>query len=242
MPTIDWGHPAFDVFTGTAREGFEGVRTWKYMLLKPAERRAAGGDRVLVTYDDGAPALVEARRGQGRVVLYTSTVNRAWSDWSIRTSFLPVVQRLAAWLTGSLETRRDVPTVVGQPRAIVVGDAQRLVSVLGPDGRDRPAAALQRAPGGPPTLAPDQPGLWQVKVEERGQTRFDPRYAFAALPDPRESDTTRLDPQELTAYFGGETHVSHAGDTPGGSREIPLWSILLLLGIAAFVGEGMLLV
>jgi hypothetical protein len=239
---VDWTHPAFDVFTGTAREGFEGVRTWKYMLLKPAERRAAGSDRVLVSYDDGAPALVEARRGQGRVVLYTSTVNRAWSDWSIRTSFLPSIQRMAAWLTGALEVRRDTPTLVGRPRAIEIGEGQRLVSIAAPDGRERPASALVLAPGGSPSLVPDQPGLWQVKVEERGQTRFDPRFAFAALPDPRESDTTRLDPQELTAYFGGETHVRVASDDPGGKREIPLWSILLLLGIAAFLAEGMLLV
>ncbi len=240
--TVDWSHPALDVFTGTAREGFEGVRTWRYMLLKPAERRGPASDRVLVTYDDGAPALVEAKRGQGRVVLYTSTVNRAWSDWSIRTSFLPAIQRLAAWLTGSLETRRDVATPVGKPRAITIAEGQRLVSIVGPDGRDRPAASLQRPPGGPPTVVPDQPGLWQVKVEERGQTRFDPRWSFAALADPRESDTTRLEPQELTAYFGGEALVRHDGDNPGGSREIPLWSILLLLGIAAFVAEGMLLV
>ena len=49
-----------------AREGLESVRTWRYMLLKPGERGAAAArERVLVRYDDGAPALVEARRGEG---------------------------------------------------------------------------------------------------------------------------------------------------------------------------------
>jgi hypothetical protein len=238
---VDWGHPALQVFSGPAREGFEGVRTWKYMLLKPVERKRGEGDRVLVSYDDGAPALVEARRGQGRVMLYTSTVDRSWSDWTIRTSFLPAVQRIAAWLSGGLEERRDAPSVVEAPRAVAVGEGQTLVSVVGPDGRERPASALRSATGGPPIVVPDQPGLWQVKVEERGQARLDPRLAFAVHPDPRESDTTRLDPQELTAYFGGATHARVATDRPGGERDIPLWSILLVLGIAAFLAEGLLL-
>ncbi len=238
---VDWSHPALEVFGGAAREGFEGVRTWKYMLLKPVERKAAG-ERVLVSYDDGAPALVEARRGQGRVMLYTSTVDRSWSDWTIRTSFLPAVQRIAAWLSGGLKERRDAPSVVNVPRVVTAGEGQNLLALVGPDGRERPASALQRAAsGGAPTLVPDRPGLWQVKVEERGQTRLDPRLAFAVFPDPRESDTTRLDPQELTAYFGGATHARLASDKPTGDRAIPLWSILLALGVAAFLGEGLLL-
>jgi len=238
---IDWSHPALQVFTGEAREGFEGVRIWKYMLLKPAEKKAPA-ERVIASYDDGAPALVEARRGQGRVVLYTSTVDREWSDWTIRTSFLPAVQRLAAWLAGGLDARRDAPSLVGAPRAITVGDGQRLVAVLGPDGRERAAASLPRAEeGGAPSVVPDRPGLWSVKVEERGQVRLDPRLAFAALPDPRESDTTRLDPVELTAYFGGATHARLASSENAGDREIPLWSLLLALGLAAFLAEGLLL-
>jgi hypothetical protein len=241
---IDWAHPALQIFTGQAREGFEGVRTWKYMLLKPVEKKGEGADHVMVSYDDGAPALVEARRGQGRVVLYTSTVDRDWSDWTIRTSFLPTVQRIAAWLAGGLELRRDAPSVVNAPRTLVAGEGQKLVSVVSPDGRERPVSDLARpaGPNGSPSLVPDRPGLWQVKVEERGQTRLDPRLAFAVMPDPRESDTTRLDPSELTAYFGGASHAKVATADPAGERSIPLWSILLVLGLAAFLAEGMLLV
>ncbi len=237
---VDWSHPALQIFTGAAREGFEGVRTWKYMLLKPAERKGAG-ERVLVSYDDGAPALVEARRGQGRVLLYTSTADRGWSDWAIRTSFLPAVQRIAAWLSGGLEARRDAPSVVNAPRNLSPGEGQRVVAAVAPDGRERPASALPQTPAGAAVLVPDRPGLWQVMVEERGQTRLDPRLAFAVLPDPRESDTTRLDPQELTAYFGGATHARLAGDAPAGERSVPLWSVLLVVGLAAFLIEGLLL-
>ena len=242
--TVDYAHPALSVFAGAAREGLEGTRTWRYMLLKPAPGEGRGrrgpSDRVLMAFDDGAPALVEARRGRGRVLLFTSTVDRGWSDWTIRTSFLPAVQRFAAWLAGALEERHDAPTRVGAPHPLPLGDGQRAVALLGPDGRERP---LRAGPGGEPAAAvPDRPGLWQVKVEEGGQERLDPRLAFAALPDPRECDTTRLDTRELTAWFGGSSHARLAdAGAPPSDRSTPLWSILLAAAVALFLAEGLLL-
>jgi hypothetical protein len=254
---IDWEHPALAVFSGPAREGFEGVRIFRYMLLKPerAKKEAASAERVLARYDDGAPALVEARRGRGHVILYTSTVDREWTDWTIRTSFLPTMQRLAAYLAGGLEEQRSEATVVLAPRTLTLAAGARLVSLVAPDGRERSAASLGKAkpaeaqagagPDAPQQLrvVPDQPGIWQVKVEEGGAARVDPKLSFAVLPDPRESDTARLDPAELTAYFGGATHAKIAGDGRGAGegRTIPLWSLLLIVAIGAFFAEGLLL-
>ena len=244
LAEIDWDHPALRVFTGQAREGLESVRAWRYMLLKPGAKD--GGARVLARYDDGATALVEARRGRGRVMLYASTLDPEWSDWTIRTSFLPAMQRIAAWLAGALDERRSAPGVVGAPRPITMPAGQVLAAVVGPDGRERREATARgdAAREGAPVVTPDRPGLWQVKVRDlaTGGERLDPALSFAAWPDPRESDTRRLEPSELTAWFGGEALARVASDgKPAGSREVPLWSWLLLLAIAAFLAEGLLL-
>ena len=98
---IEETHPALAVFTGEAREGLTGARFSRYMLTRPAGRGEPPS--VLAAFEDGAPALVEARRGKGRVLLYTSTVDREWTDWPLRTSFLPAMQRFAGWLSGELD-------------------------------------------------------------------------------------------------------------------------------------------
>ena len=248
LAEIDWEHPALQVFTGPGREGLESVRTWRYMLLKPGARD--GGVRVLARYDDGAPALVEARRGRGRVMLHASTLDPEWSDWTIRTSFVPAMQRVAAFLAGSLDERRSVPVVVGAPHLVVLPPGATLAAVVGPDGRERRVAgAGGPGPGRPgpeaaPVVTPDRPGVWQVRVRDgaTGGERMDPTLAFAVWPDPRESDTRRLEPAELTAWFGGEAVAKVATDgKPSGTREMPLWSWLLLLAVAAFLLEGLLL-
>lgn len=107
---IDELHPALAVFTGEAREGLSGARFTRYMLTRPAGRGEPPA--VLAAFDDGAPALVEARRGKGRVLLYTSTVDREWTDWPLRTSFLPAMQRLAGWLSGELDGGRSFAAVI----------------------------------------------------------------------------------------------------------------------------------
>jgi hypothetical protein len=244
---VDWDHPALAVFTGVAREGFLGARTYRYILARPAARADGPAPRVIASFDDGAPALVEARRGKGRVLLFTSTADRDWTDWPIRTSFLPALQRFAAFLVGGLEERREAPSAVGARRAIRVGEGETLAALVGPDGRERPRAELERAglaDEGPGAygFAPPEPGLWRVKVASRGGERVDRRLTFAVWPDPRESDTRRLAPGELTAWFGGEGHAQVEGDArASGGREVPLWSVLLVLGLAAFFLEGLLI-
>jgi hypothetical protein len=247
---VAWDHPALSIFTGDAREGFLGARTWRYVLARPApgaKQASEPAPQVLASFDDGAPALVEARRGKGRVLLFTSTADRDWTDWPIRTSFLPAMQRFAGFLAGALEERREPPALVGVRRTLRLGEGEGLVALLGPDGRERSRSELEREgltenPPGVLEWTPREPGVWRVKVAAGGAERLEPRLAFVVSPDPRESDTRRLDPSELTAWFGGETHAKVEGQAhAAGGKEIPLWSILLVLGLAAFFLEGVLL-
>ena len=247
LARIDEAHPALAVFTGEAREGLAGARFQRYMLTRPAG--PGEPPQVLAAFEDGAPALVEARRGQGRVLLYTSTVDRDWTDWPLRTSFLPAMQRFTGWLAGGLDDRRDPPTVVGTPRTLHLGPGRRLEALVAPDGKAWPArdlgATVTTRPdgGGDVTFTPRQPGVWQARVEERGATRVDAALAFAAVVDPRESDTRRLEPAALTAWLGGQgtARVDGAGGGGGGTSELPLWSVLLAVAVALFLAEAALL-
>jgi hypothetical protein len=242
---VDLAHPALSVFQGDAKEGLVGVRVSRYVLTRPAPRGAA--PRVLATFDDGAPALLEARRGKGRVLLFTSTADRDWTDWPIRTSFLPAMQRFAGWLAGGLDDRREPAGRVGEPRALSLEPGEELVALVGPDGRERRRAELERAGleerGGALRFTPREPGLWRVRISAGGAERLEPRLAFAVAFDPRESDTRRLRPEELTAWLGGEAHarVEGAGAPGRAGAEVPLWSILLVLGVVAFFVEGLLI-
>ena len=131
------------------------------------------------------------------MLLFTSTADRDWSDFAIRTSFLPLMQRFSAYLAGAVDERREAPALVGVRRTLRLGEGEALVALVGPDGRERPRAELERgglveAEPGALELTPRVPGLWQVKIAQGGQERLEPRLAFAVSPNPRESDTRRI--------------------------------------------------
>jgi len=235
---VEWQNPLFRVFSAADREGLLAARTFKYALLKPD---AAGSSQTLLSYDDGAPALVESQAGQGRVLLYTSTVSHAWTDWPVRVSFLPVLQQAVSWLGGSLEERTSPPSAVGDERTVVPSSGTRIAAVRAPDGTP---LTLRREPGsevaGVPVAAP---GLYRVEVQpDRGAVREEPALDFVARLDPKESDLRRVSEDELKAQLGGSgsAQVASSALAAEGIHGTPLWSGLLLLGVLAVLGEGAL--
>ncbi len=235
--SIDVTHPVLQVFTGVGREGLTATRTYRYFLLQPG--RDDDGAKVLASFDDGAPAFVEKQLGLGRVLLFTSTVDRDWSDWPIQTSFLPALQQAAAHLSRSLEAVPPPDAVVGAAYPIVLPAGATLAEVIAPDGQPR---AVQRRSDAPPLLAEiDVPGVWLPRGRFAGETSDRELWelAFAAHVDPRESDPTRLQPAELAAMAGG-AKVEIATESADRTTQTPLYSVLLLLGVLAFLAEGFL--
>jgi len=230
---LDLRHPVLRVFSGTTQDGFRAARIWRYFLLQPGVE--GDGSHVLATWDDGAPALVERAVGEGRVLLYTSTADRDWSDWAIQSSFLPTVQQAAGWLARALEERQPADLAVGAIHRIRPGEGVRVEKVVGPDGRERPVEVQE----GELQVGPlDRPGAWRVIGPD---DRAIDDLAFTVRLDPVESDTRRLQPAELQAHLGGEHSAVEQSPVAERKQQTPIWSILAALAIAAFCAEGALI-
>jgi len=234
---LEWTHPLFRVFGPAEREGLESARTFRYALLKPE-----GQAHTLASYDDGAPALIEKAFGAGRVLLYTSSASRAWTDWPIRVSFLPVLQQAVSWLADALEQRQPAVAMVGEERTLSAAGGARVEKVLGPDGQP---VTLRRETSHPDdAVVPiGAPGQYRALIGLRGvEPREEPAMTFVAALDPRESDLRRVDEAELKAQLGGagSAQVAASAAAAQGAHGTPLWSGLLLLGALALLGEGAL--
>lgn len=226
-------HPIFSPFTGRAGEGLQSARFFKYMLLESEGGGADAPSQVLATYDDGAPAFAVGRHGDGRVVLYTSTVDRDWGDLAIRTSFLPLIQRTSSFLTGSLEERESMRPRVGATVNLRPQGSGAIGQVKSPSGEEVP---LRRDDGVAVAGPLEEPGVYEVQ-DGAGKPLAD--LAFAAALDPAESDLARIDPAALEAWFGEATVTRGEGgdDAPA----VPLWTWLIAAAALAFFFEGVLL-
>ncbi len=233
LTQVAMNHPVLIPFTGRAREGLLSTRFYRYALFE-GDAQGVQTD-VLGTMDDGAPVFLAARRGQGRVFVYASTVDRDWSDLPIRTSFLPLVQRVTAWLTGTLDEREEVRALVGGTVALTPEAGQSPVSARAPSGLEVALTPLPSGAGVTGGPLPE-PGAYVV-VDANGAAL--PRLGFAAGIDAAASNLSRHELDALSNWLGEES-VRTVGST-GPQSATPLWTWLIVIAVLAFFLEGALL-
>ncbi len=217
--------------------GLSRVRTHTLMLMEPdakAERE------VLARFSNEAPALVERRVGEGRVLLLATTIDRDWSDLAIRPGFLPLVQQVVLYLAGALQDSGPRILEVSAPRDIVPPRGSAAVEVRAPDGTttripvvvDTPDAAREgRAPAGPGVryTGTTMPGLYRVyAIVEGGEPREVTGERFSVLAPRGESDLSKAPPDVLAAAVPSGAIV-RGGEPENG--DFQLWPMLLLFAV-----------
>ena len=227
LAPIDRHHPLLASFPARG-EGLASARFFQFMLLAPVPD--APGRSVVLRYENGAPALVEAEIGRGRVLLLTTTVDREWTDLPIRPGFLPLMQESARRLAGAPSGEASTGLLVGQRREIAMGADDRRIDVIKPSGELRsltpdPSA---RPRDGKPAARPllftetDEPGAYRVRATRADGSAVDrPDESFVVNVDVRESDPARLPADRRPDRVRGE---AAGGNVP--KRRLELWHAL----------------
>ncbi|MFZ5476603.1 MAG: VWA domain-containing protein [Myxococcota bacterium] len=147
----------FRPFARSGREGFSRVRTRRAMTLEPYAE--TGEVQTLLRWTGGAPALLERRIGNGRVLLWTGTIDLGWGNLPLQSVFMPFVQRMTGYLGGDVgPAATTTEGTVGEVLRIPLPPSAGNVEVTGPGGQIVPAS---REDGGV-VLSPAEPGGYSV--------------------------------------------------------------------------------
>jgi hypothetical protein len=232
--TVGWrdhSHQVFEIFRAPRSGDFTAARVYRYRTLEPGP-----GDRVLARYDDGAAAAVERRVGNGRVIAWTTTLDREWSDLPQTPVFLPLIHQFIKYLAQYERTTEW--TTVGQVvdlSAMLKSRADRIV--MTPSGNRVTVPSTE-----PGIVELNEQGVYEVRAAATGAAGRAERIAVNL--DPAESDLSVVDPQELVAAVTGRASAAAAGQS--GPAEISagdaekqqsLWWYLLLAGMVLLAGE-----
>lgn len=180
--TPDTEHPMLSVFRALPDASLLTARVRKYTLLDTAARGA--DTRVLLSYTDGAPALVERRVGQGHVLMFTTSIDRDWNELPFKTSYLPLVQQAMAYLASVLDQARVGDIVAGQVETIPVPDGLLGLAVVGPTGAQTHYGPSDLGAGDIRYRETATPGVYSV-VEKRQHGEV--TRSFVVGTDARES-------------------------------------------------------
>ena len=238
---IDYTHPVFELFGGTRSGDVTTARFFRYRPIEPVESAS-----VLARFDDGKPALVERRVGDGRVLFWASTIDNFWNDLALKPVYLPFVHRLIEHLADyvpptpwfsvgqvlSLAEQRSLLTDAGLADANLVA--------VSPSGDRIPVSDGARA--GFLTLA--EQGFYEIRD---ASTTEDSPLTLGVNVDLSESDLTTIDPDELASSVTGRVAAGPTDDALGGAgrefsaedleRRQGVWWYLLIAAFLLFVAE-----
>ncbi len=238
---LDRRHPLLQPFlTGRASESLLSATFARYLLLQPTPR-SQGETTVLLSFESGAPALVERTVGRGRVLLFTSTLDRDWNDLPIQPAFLPLVQQVVRHLSRAPLQKAETETLIGQTRDIKLQAGDTRVEVALPSGKTRLFERLQ----GRKLLSfteTREPGFYRVATAgDTGVLKARPSEHFAVNLDAAESDLQLAPASRLAALQRPllQNDVSPSGKNP--KRKVELWHALGWLLLVLLLGEALLL-
>ena len=240
---VDYSSRVFELFRAPRSGDFTSPRYFRY--------RSLGGtlqEGVLARFDDGSPALVERRIGEGRVLVWASTFDTYWTDLPLHPVYLPFVHQLVRHAAGFSEPKPH----------FTVGDVVE-IGRTGATARETAAPADSAASGAAAAtswivmtpaggrlnlenglLQLDEAGFYEVRPErpEMGEA-----FVVAANVDVSESELAEMDPDALVAAVtpdgGADTRVARTAAPSAEDRERrqSLWWYLLIGAFALLAAE-----
>lgn len=211
LATVKYEHPIFVPFKEPNHGDFGKARFYRIFQAVPTKDAT-----VIAAYDDGSPALFEKPYGTlGRVLCFTSTIDREWNDLPIRAVYLPFLHESIKYL--ALKDIDAAPNYrVGDSVELKVGADENgggvrssEIAVFNPNNVE---TRLQRNEG--TTEAPSRgsvfydetavPGIYSVHTSGAA-----PSY-FVVNVDTTESDLAARDIEELTSMLKGAADESVA--------------------------------
>ena len=193
---VDYSHPVFEVFSAPRSGDLTAPRFFRYRPLVVGPEAV-----VLARFDNGEAAMTEQIVGDGRVLVWTSTVDSFWNDFALKPIYLPFVHKVVEYLAAY-----EAPTpylTAGQVLDLSEYSGAAGLDVASPNlvardpSEDRVAVGNVGRPG---FLELTDQGFYEVRDTDAGDAE---PVVVAVNVDLNESNLERVDPEELVAMVTG---------------------------------------
>jgi hypothetical protein len=184
---VAFSHFVLSAFQDPKFGDLSGITFKSLWKSEPAE-----GSDVLMRAANGSPLLCERPFGKGRVLLFTSTCDRDWTNFPARVTYLPFIHRLVGYLAlkqagkqAFYATGDSIPIPVsateGIPQALVKMPGDRVGQVTATGDAARPLVFEDTTQPGIYTLNPDNEKkvqFYAVNLES-----FESKLDYLTAPD-----------------------------------------------------------
>lgn len=196
LANLDFDHPVLQPFARAQIRDFTKIRFWKHRKLEMAVSETS---RVIASFDDKTPAIIEERIGEGAVFAFLAGWKPEESQLALSSKFVPLLYSIFDHAGYSI---RSAPTLY-----------------VGENAHDKPGFYEEEKGG--------QKQLVAVNLDPaEGRTfAFDPAVDFAALGIPLLDGTEKTEGPVLT----GSEKVRAESEQKEEKQKLWKWLILVAL-------------
>ncbi len=184
-------------FAGLSDSGLFRAKVTGYV---PFELESVRGETVL-SFTDGAPALISSTYGNGRVLIWTTTVNMDWTNLPAKGDFVSLMHNAFAYLVPQRGAHRNVRVGDSIHEVLTPAESSMALRVTEDDGTVHEPTLASRDESLALVFGPiDRAQLLTLAVGTQSR-------AVAANVDPAESDLAILAGSDLAASLGRPVRV-----------------------------------
>jgi hypothetical protein len=228
LTEIDYAHPIFNLFRDPGHGDPSTVQITRYYRLEPK----AGAIR-LAGFEDGNPALLERSVGNGKVLLWASTLDVSGGNFPVRSIFVPMLHQWLNYVRRAEAVR--LLTHVGNP--IFLDDKlaiEQPIVVTLPNGTSKTLEPL----AAPAFNETETSGFY---VFRQGRNEI----ACAVNVDSRESDPAEMAKEDLLARLNSERGPGELSTAFGNvapslqeqEKHQKLWRLAMWMLLLVLLGE-----
>jgi hypothetical protein len=233
-------HPILRFFSEANISTLSSAKFYRIFYVDPS---LLGDCKTILTFSDDTPAVVERQVEQGKVILFTSSLDRDWTDLPVKPFFLPFMQQLCRYVSKNISDETQKEVLVKHHWQFPSSYETENVEITNPEGTK---ITLQ------PQLINNEksflysetnvPGVYTVTVNGKPHPQFP--HNFTVNIDTRESNLDKVTQKEITALMGGTNLTITTSPTRGGSEVLmgeakkTLWGTILLAALCIFFIES----
>ncbi len=238
---LDWDHPILQGLGRAAEESLRASRTSIYFNLDVGAGLKA---RSILRFDNGAPALVERPLGEGRVMMWTTSLDVDFSDLPLRSAFPALLQRAVRYLGRAEEGVEQPLARVGATVEVPVPTGVRGLALVSPTGARREVMVDDAGQRRARFTNMSEPGIHHMELL-RGVFAREERLDVAVSASLVESDFMPIRGEEVSEALGGAggvgVEVALGRAEEGDPFEERGWATYFLLALGLFfVSESLL--
>ena len=232
LTSLKTDHPIFSPFADARSVNVAALRFYSYFNCEPSPRAA-----VLGRFDDGSPAFVEWQLGNGKVLLFTSSLDTSWNDMPLTPVYLPLIHQAAKYL---LPQEGRAYYRVGEAIKIKKPGEDDFIAIDSPAEKRLTTSDEGVAQDGSLFTAQEN-GFYRIRYPGRAQ--------FAAVNlDFKESDLSKLNLDDFVAAVTTRSDTTVAEGTEKMEKKTDeeieagqnIWWSLLILSLVLFGLEAVL--